>query len=54
MVTVTVMKHSDQKLVGERKIYLASNSISLVITKEGEDRKSNPEGYWRQGLMYRS
>ena len=52
-VTVAVMRHHDQKQTGEKKVYLASTSTSLLIIKGSRDRNSNRAGTWSQALRQR-
>ena len=43
MVTIAVMKHCDQKQVGEESVYLAYTSTALFITEGSQDRNSNKD-----------
>ena len=52
-VTVAVMKHHDQKQLGEEKACLAYASMLLLIIEGNQDRKSDTAGIWRQELMQR-
>jgi hypothetical protein len=53
-VTIAVMKHHDQKQIGEERVYVAYASISLFITKGSQDWSSSRAGNWKQELMQRS
>jgi hypothetical protein len=48
-----MMKHCDQKKLGEKGAYLTFDSTSLFITKGIQDGNSNREGTWRWELMQR-
>jgi hypothetical protein len=49
-VSTVVMKHQNQKQVGEERAHLAYTSI---IIEASQDKNSNRAGTWRQELMQR-
>ena len=51
--TISVMKHHDQKQLGEERVYLTYSSTSLFIIERSQDRSSHKEGTWTQELMQR-
>ena len=54
-VTFAVMRHHDQKKVGEGRIYLAYASISLFITERmsgQEARQEQMQRLWRGGAYW--
>ena len=48
-----MIKHHEQKQLGEERVYLVSTSRSLFIIRNHQDRNSNRAGTWRQELMQR-
>jgi hypothetical protein len=48
---VAVIKHHDQKQLGEGEIYLAYASTSLFITEGKQNRNTSRAGTWREELM---
>lgn len=50
-VTITVMKHYEQKQLREKKVYVAYCFISQFIFTGNQSRNSNRAGSWRQELM---
>lgn len=50
-VTIIVMKHYDQKHIGDERVYLAYTSKSPFIIEESQDRNHNRVGIWRQELL---
>jgi len=52
-VTITVMKHHDQKQIGEERVCLVYTSILPSITEGSQDRNPNKAGTWRQELRQR-
>lgn len=51
--TLAVMKHYDPKQVGEKRIYLVYNSVSLCIMRGSQDKSSNRARTWRWSLTRR-
>jgi hypothetical protein len=51
-VTITVLKHYDQKQIREESVYLAYTSILLLIIKGSQDG-TQTAGVWRQELAQR-
>jgi hypothetical protein len=49
-VTIAMMKHHDQKQLGEEKVYLAYTSTLLSIIEGSQDRNSNRPRTWSQEL----
>ena len=52
-VSIAVMKHCDQRHLGEKSVYLAYTFRSLFIMGGSQDRSSNRAETWRQELMQR-
>lgn len=50
-VTITVIKHNDQKQFRKKRVYLAYTFKSLFFIKESQDRNSRGAGTWRQELV---
>ena len=50
MVTIFVIKHHDQRLLGEERIYLGYISTVLFVGRT-QDRNLNRARTWRQELM---
>lgn len=50
-VLTAVMKHHVKKQAGEKIVYLAYTSISLLIIGGSQDRSSSRTRIWRQELM---
>ena len=48
--SIAVMKNHDQKQLGEERVYSASASPALFITKGHQGRSSHRSGTWRQEL----
>ena len=44
MVTIGVMKHHDQKQLGEERFYSAGTSTSQFITEGSQERSSSRAG----------
>lgn len=49
-VTIAVIKHHDEKQVGEKWVYFVYTSISQFITEGSQGRNSCRVGSWRQEL----
>ena len=52
-VTIAVIKHYDQKPVGEARVYLFYVSTSPFIIEGSQERNSNRPGTWRQEELMR-
>jgi hypothetical protein len=50
-VSTALMKHYNQKQVGEERVYSAYTSILLLITRGIQDKNSNEARTWRVELM---
>lgn len=50
-VSIAMMKHHDQKQIGEEMVYLAYTSTPQFITKGSQSRNSHREGTWSQELL---
>jgi hypothetical protein len=52
MVSIAIIKHCDQKQLGEERVYVGY--ASLLQFKGSQGRISNRTGIWRQELKQRS
>jgi hypothetical protein len=52
-VCIAVVKHHDQKQVGEERVYSAYSSTLSSIIEGSQDRNSSRARTWRQGLLQR-
>ena len=50
---IAVMKHKDQKQVGEERVYFAYDFMALFIPEGSQGRNSNGAETWKQELKYK-